>query len=94
MSKLLLSAAAVAMLSVPAFADDTRCNSPAQSQWMSQADLSAMYAEKGYNVKGIEVENGCYEVKALDANGARVEIYADPMTGEIVKTESDDSDDS
>jgi hypothetical protein len=61
---------------------------------MSQADLSAKYAEKGYNVKRIKVENGCYEVKALNANGARVEIVVDPMTGEVIKTESDESDDS
>src|SRR5690349_13472412 len=40
--------------------------------------------EQGYTVHKIETSHGCYEVKATDAKGARVEMYLDPATAEIV----------
>ena len=88
MSKLLITAATVAtLLAAPVFASDNKCNSPAQDQWMTTEALTAMYAEKGYTVKNIKIEDGCYEVYGIDAKGARVEIIVDPMTGEAVGTE-------
>ena len=54
---------------------------------MTTEALTAMYAEKGYTVKNINIEDGCYEVYGIDAKGARVEIIVDPMTGEAVGTE-------
>jgi hypothetical protein len=41
--------------------------------------------EQGYTVNKIETSHGCYEVKATDAKGARVEMYLDPATVEIVR---------
>jgi len=88
MSKLLLSVATVVMMAAPAFAEGISCNSPAQDQWMSEADLTAKLVAQGYDVKGIKIESGCYEIKALDASGARVEIAVDPVTGELAGTEN------
>jgi hypothetical protein len=36
-------------------------------------------------VHKIETSHGCYEVKATDAKGARVEMYLDQATAEIVR---------
>jgi hypothetical protein len=36
-------------------------------------------------VHRIETSHGCYEVKATDANGARVEMYLDQATADIVR---------
>lgn len=88
MSKLLISAATVLMLAAPAFAEGMKCDSPSQDQWMTKEALTAMYVDKGFDVKNIKIEDGCFEVYAKDANGARVEIYVDPVTGEAVKTKS------
>ena len=55
---------------------------------MSEADLTAMYVEQGYEVKGIKIENGCYEVYGIDAAGTRVEIIVNPMNGEAVGNEA------
>jgi hypothetical protein len=37
---------------------------------------------QGYRVIEIEIDDGAYEVKAVDANGVRVEADLDPSTGE------------
>ena len=89
MSKFLISAATVLMMTAPAFADEQACDSPAQDQWIAEADLTAMYVELGYDVKGIKIEKGCYEVYGVDTTGARVEIIVNPMTGEALGTEGD-----
>lgn len=94
MSKLLLSTAAVLMLVAPAFAEDMKCNVPDQTTWMSQEDLTTMYVEQGYEVKNIKIDEGCYEIYGIDANGERVEIYVDPVTGIPVDAMSEESSDS
>lgn len=83
MSKLLLSTAAVLMLAAPAIAEELKCNVPDQTTWMSQEDLTAMYVERGYEVKNIKIDKGCYEIYGLDSNGGRIEIYVNPVTGEL-----------
>ena len=35
----------------------------------------------------MKAENGCYEIKAIDKNGARVERVVNPITGEVVANE-------
>lgn len=94
MSKLLLSTAAVLMLAAPAFAEDMKCNVPDQTTWMSQEDLTTMYVEQGYEVKNIKIDEGCYEIYGIDANGERVEIYVDPVTGVPVDEMSEEGSDS
>ncbi|MGB7317681.1 MAG: PepSY domain-containing protein [Planktotalea sp.] len=90
MSKIIASVIAVTLLSAPAFASGKKCDSPSQDQWMSKAELTSMYAEKGYDVKNLKSEDGCYEIYALDAKGKRVELLVDPMSGELLGTENDD----
>ncbi|WP_082342786.1 MULTISPECIES: PepSY domain-containing protein [Shinella] len=41
----------------------------------------------GLDVRRIKVENGCYEVYAIDAKGAKVETIFNPQTGEPVGSE-------
>lgn len=94
MSKFLLSTVAVIMLAAPAFAEDMKCNVPDQTTWMSQEDLTTMYVEQGYEVKNIKIDEGCYEIYGIDANGERVEIYVDPVTGVPVDAMSEESSDS
>ena len=82
------------MLAAPAFAEDMKCNVPDQTTWMSQEDLTTMYVEQGYEVKNIKIDEGCYEIYGIDANGERVEIYVDPVTGIPVDAMSEESSDS
>lgn len=46
----------------------------------------------GYdNVDKIERERNAYEVRAIDKNGARVKLYVDPQTGDLIKSGRQDA---
>ncbi|MCF6320272.1 MAG: PepSY domain-containing protein [Rhizobiaceae bacterium] len=89
---LILTAASLTMsLATPAFAsdDDYKRNcGAATGQWMSIGAISDKASQKGYNVRGVEREGNCYEVKAVNSNGNRVELYMNPVTGEIVRVKN------
>lgn len=69
--------------------DKYRVNAP-RDQWMSVEQISAKFTADGYKVRQVKEEDGLYEIYALDAKGARVEVYVHPVTGEILKSDMDD----
>jgi hypothetical protein len=79
----------------PALADDDAgiksCTDRPQSEWMSEEAAGALLTAQGYDVRGVEVEGTCYEVKALK-NGNRVEVFVNPVTGAITIGSDDDGD--
>lgn len=88
----LVPAAALALtlaIAAPTLASDdgARCGQTT-GQWMSLDEARSKVAGMGYDVRKIKREDGCYEVYAIDANGARVEIYLHPVSGEIVKSKN------
>jgi hypothetical protein len=62
------------------------CDSGSPDTWQPQEKLTAMLAEKGWEIRNVKVDGGCYEVYALDDKGERVEAYFHPVTLERVKT--------
>lgn len=79
----------ITAFAVPALAssdDDVSCRAQT-GQKMSVQDITAKVSGMGYTVRKVERDDGCYEVKATDANGARVELKLHPGTGAIVKSE-------
>jgi len=56
------------------------CDSGSQVGWQSQEKLAAQLKDKGWQVRRIKVDGGCYEVYALDEKGERVEAYFHPRT--------------
>lgn len=88
----LLSLAALSLVAAgsPAFAKrggDRSCSNGSQAQWKPIAEVEAAVASQGYEIVKSERKRGCYEFHARK-DGGRFEIYADPATGEIVRTES------
>jgi hypothetical protein len=65
----LLTAAAIA-LSNPALAAG-KCSTLPKSNWQPQARLEAQLASEGLKVRQVKVENGCYEVYAINKDGKR-----------------------
>ena len=59
---------------------------------MSTDEIAEKLKQRGYGeISKIEAESGKrYEVKTVDANGNRVELYVDGITGEILRSERDD----
>lgn len=68
--------------------DKARCGSVPKDKWLTETAIKDKVGGLGYEVRRIKVENGCYEVKAVDKNGAHLELYVRPDTGEIVKPAS------
>ncbi|MBZ0217021.1 MAG: PepSY domain-containing protein [Fimbriimonadaceae bacterium] len=92
MKKFLVLAASSMTLAIatPALAsgDGVNCGD-VTGQMMSQEEAKVKARELGYDVRRVKSEGGCFEVYAIDQNGARVEIYMNPVTGAIVKTKND-----
>lgn len=56
------------------------CDSGPQETWQPQATLEKQLTDKGWKVRRIKVDGGCYEVYAINEKGERVEAYFHPKT--------------
>ena len=56
------------------------CESGPKDKWQSEEKLQTMLKEKGWIVRRIKEDGGCYEVYATDDKGERVEVYFHPLT--------------
>lgn len=65
------------------------CDSGPESGWKSQDALKEQLAAKGWQVRRIKVDGGCYEVYAVDDKGNRVEAYFDPRDFAPIPTKAD-----
>jgi len=65
------------------------CDSGPEENWNPSTELQAMLEAKGWTVRRIKVDAGCYEVYAVDENGKKVEAYFHPLTLEPVPLDSE-----
>lgn len=89
MKKLVLAAALLSAFTVSAVrAEDEgkACDVP-KDQWKTEDQMKAKAKELGLDVRQVKVENGCYEVYAIDAKGNKVEQIYNPGTLEQVGSE-------
>jgi hypothetical protein len=56
------------------------CDSGPKSGWQAVEKLEKMLTEKGWVVRRVKEDGGCYEVYALNEKGERVEAYFHPVT--------------
>ncbi|MDR0209902.1 MAG: PepSY domain-containing protein [Pseudomonas putida] len=82
-----LLAIALLLGSSTAFAA-TQCTTADKSTWQDQDKFQAQLKEQGYKINKFKVTQGnCYEIYGFDKEGRKVEIYHDPVTGKVVKSE-------
>jgi hypothetical protein len=62
------------------------CDSGPQEKWQPQAKLEEQLKGKGWQIRRIKVDGGCYEVYAINEKGEKVEAYFHPLTLEPVPT--------
>lgn len=65
------------------------CDSGPEADWQSQETLTEQLTAKGWQVRRIKVDGGCYEVYAVDDQGKRVEAYFDPRDLSSVPTKAE-----
>ncbi len=90
MKKILILLALIAGLMCSGMAMATglaTCDSGPEEDWQSQETLKAQLEEKGWIVRRIKVDGGCFEVYALNEKEQRVEAYFHPVTLERIETE-------
>ena len=64
------------------------CESGPRSGWQPESKLTEMLTAKGWKVRRIKEDGGCYEVYALNDKGERVEAYFHPVTLDSVPIKS------
>lgn len=77
--------AGVVMTATPALSEDNICVEHPRADWMTEDKLAEMATTLGYDVRKVEEEDGCWEVKGFDEQGNRVEVYFDPVSAEVIK---------
>lgn len=63
------------------------CDSGPKAGWQAVEKLEKQLKDKGWQVRRIKEDGGCYEVYALDEKGQRGEFYFHPVTFAPVATQ-------
>jgi hypothetical protein len=61
-----------------------KCDPIPKAEWRPQAELERKLTDQGWKISRVKIENGCYEVYARDAKGAKVEVFFHPKTLDVV----------
>ncbi len=69
---------ALLLCAVPALAAE-RCDVPKEN-WRSVDDLRTELTGKGWTIRNVKIEDGCYEVYGTNGEGKRAETFFDPAT--------------
>ena len=56
------------------------CDSGAPSSWQPQEKLTKMLTDRGWTVRQIKIDGGCYEAYVITDKGERMEAYFHPQT--------------
>lgn len=70
------------------FADE-ECRDPI-ANWQPREALKKILEEQGWVVQRIRIDDGCYKVHALDAQGRRVEAIYTPASLTLLEFELED----
>ena len=87
-SRTVLTATLIALAAGPALAEDD-CTIPMAS-WQPREAVRAMAEQRGWQVRRIKIDDGCYEIHAVDAEGRAFEAKIDPQTLTVIEFENDD----
>jgi len=81
---------ALMMLAAPNLAaaeDEPICVGGPQHKWMSADEITAKVAKMTDETFVIDFDDGCYEAEVILNETTILEVYMDPITGEVVKIE-------
>ncbi len=88
MTKTLTIAAVLALSPLNAWAD-ANCFVP-MADWQPREAVARLAEENGWQVRRIKSDDGCYQIRATDAQGRRIEVTVQPATLEVLEFEIDD----
>ena len=82
-----LPALALALVAATAAQAEESCNQPV-GNWKSRDAVHAMASERGWTLKRIKIDDGCYEIYGTDQEGRRFEAKIDPVTLDVIEVEN------
>jgi hypothetical protein len=65
---------------------DDDCSVP-MANWQPREAVERMAEAQGWTVRRMKIDDGCYEIDVLDAEGRAMEVTVDPGTLAIIKIE-------
>ncbi|MCD1624387.1 MAG: PepSY domain-containing protein [Paracoccaceae bacterium] len=74
-----------------ALADDD-CFVP-MADWQPREAVAQLAKDKGWTLRRIKIDDGCYELDGRDGQGRRIEVTIHPATLEVIEIEFEDDDD-
>jgi len=90
MKKIIAGLIAVSVLAPVAALAGPACTTEAKDKWMSEDAMKAKVAEMGYQkIKTFKVSGSCYEIYGYTKDNKKAEVYFNPVTGAVVKSEID-----
>lgn len=63
------------------------------SDWQPRAAVVKLAQDKGWTVRRIKIDDGCYEIDGSDAAGRSIEVTVHPATLQVIEVEYEDDDD-
>jgi hypothetical protein len=88
MHRIPLTLALTTAMMIPAAAQAApNCTSEPRDKWMSEETMKAKVATLGYEqIKTFKVSGSCYEIYGYTKDGKKAEVYFNPVSGDIVKS--------
>lgn len=81
---------AAAVLAPVAAVASPACTTEAKDKWMTEEAMKAKVTEMGYQkIKAFKVSGSCYEIYGYTKDNKKAEVYFNPVTGAVVKSEID-----
>jgi hypothetical protein len=78
----------LSLCATAAMAEDDDCHVP-MADWQPRDAVLQLAAESGWNIYRIKTNDGCYQIKARDAQGHPIEVTLDPGTLAIIRMEDE-----
>ena len=67
-----------------AVADDDDCKVP-MTQWQPREAVEQVAKARGWTVRRIKIDDGCYEMRGQDENGRAIEAKVDPASLAVIR---------
>lgn len=78
----------LSLATLPAWADDD-CDAPME-RWQSREAVRQLAARQGWQIQRLKIDDGCYELRATNAQGRSFKAKLDPETLRVIKMKIED----
>ncbi len=89
MRKFMMILALTAGLPAGAALAEEGCFVP-MSDWQPREAVAKLAQDRGWTVRRIKIDDGCYEIDGRDAQGHRIEVTVHPATLDVISIEREE----